>query len=126
MIKQTQTSYARGVQAEEEAAAYLRKKGYKILEARYKTRYGEIDIIARKKDVIVFVEVKLRQSSDDALYAITPKNRRRVEQAALHYMSENPQVLDMGMRFDVLALWDSPKDGGIHMEHLDNAWEAGS
>lgn len=122
-----QTSYSRGVWAEEEAVKRLRKGGYKILAQRYKTRYGEVDIIARKGDMLVFVEVKLRARAEDSLYAITPKNRRRVEQAALYYMAEHAEETDgLGMRFDVMAFAGDPKSGGIWSEHLDNAWEAGA
>ncbi len=118
------TAYQKGVWAEERAAAQLMMKGYKILAKRYKTRYGEIDLIVRKGDVIVFVEVKIRADISDALYAITPKNRRRVEQAASYYIAQNPELSDYGMRFDVMAF--AGKGGGIWAEHLDNAWELGA
>lgn len=117
-----QTNYQKGVWAEKMAAAQLMVKGYKVLKTRYKTKGGEIDIIASKGDMIVFVEVKIRGKQSDALYAITPRNRRRVEQAALHFLAENPSYNDYAMRFDVMA-FAKEKGGGIWAEHLDNAWE---
>ncbi len=128
------TSYQKGIWAEEKAAQELALKGYEVLEKRYKTRYGEIDMIARHADVIVFIEVKIRQDLSEAFYAITPKNRRRVEKAALHYVSQNPDIAEMSMRFDVVALCKGRqgdiktdgKGGGIWVEHLDNAWELGA
>ena len=55
-----------GKWGEEQAANYLRKKKYEIISAGYRTRFGEIDLIAKKKNTIVFVEVKLRRSADFA------------------------------------------------------------
>jgi len=121
-MKAAQTSYAKGVLAEERAAMQLRLAGYKILETRYKTQYGEIDIVALKGDVLAFVEVKAHKSAEASLYAVTPKTRRRIENAALWFLSEHPDYTSHGMRFDVMVF----KAGGIWAEHLDNAWMVGS
>ena len=120
-----QSSYYKGLWAEAKAAGQLRLKGYKILAKRYKTSFGEIDLIAQKAKQIVFVEVKIRARREDALYAITPRNRRRVEQAALDFIAHNPSFSDYEMRFDVIA-FSREKNGGIWAEHLDNAWEVGA
>jgi len=117
-----QTSYSKGVLAEKAAAKHLKRQGYKIVEERYKTKFGEIDIIASKGDLIVFIEVKAHQSVESSLYAVTSKTRRRIEQSALWFLSENPEYADFQMRFDVMVL----KDGGRCAEHLDNAWMVGS
>ncbi len=118
---ENQTNHAIGMQGEEFAAQYLIERGYEVLERRYKTKFGEIDLIVEKDDVLCFVEVKLRQKLEDALHSVTLRARRRIEQSALYYISENPQVQDKSMRFDVIAIAKP-----FHVTHLDNAWEAGA
>ena len=68
-------AFRAGLSAEARAAAYLMAKGYRILAKRYRTPYGEIDIVARKRSLIAFVEVKARASLDDAAYAVTPRQQ---------------------------------------------------
>ena len=113
-------SYQKGLMAEEVAAQLLRGKGYEILEERYKTRYGEIDLIARDGEIIVAVEVKARRSMAEALEAVTYRNRRRVEQALLHYVAEHAEHEMADLRFDVVGIVSLMEIG-----HLDNAWIAG-
>ena len=72
----------KGRRAETIAAWYLRLKGYRILAKRVRTRVGEIDIIARKDDTLVFVEVKARATLDSAIFALHPAARRRIEAAS--------------------------------------------
>ncbi|MGH1398057.1 MAG: YraN family protein [Alphaproteobacteria bacterium] len=118
------TAYQKGVDAEGVAERYFKKAKYKVLARRYKTKFGEVDLVLFKDGVVVFVEVKQRRNLEDSLYAITPKNRRRVEQAALYFMSQHEEYADAGMRFDVFVVgWDGDK---IVSRHLDNAWEAGA
>ena len=62
-----------GLSAESRAAAYLMAKGYRIVARRFKTPVGEVDIVARRRDVLVFVEVKARNTLDDAAYAVLPR-----------------------------------------------------
>ncbi len=115
-------TYDRGLAAEKAAANWLKLKGYKILETRYKTKFGEIDLIISKKDVIAFVEVKARKDKSQALESVTPKMQERITQAAMYYISQN-NVCDYDLRFDVVTV--SPTFLGFnHIEHLDNAWEA--
>lgn len=116
-----QTNYSRGVEAEEHAANYLRERGYKIIKQRYKTKFGEIDIIARKGDIVCFVEVKARKTKAEALESVTPRAQRRIEQSALFFLSEYPEYVDFMMRFDVIAIAQP-----FEITHLDNAWEARS
>src|SRR3982750_5041598 len=71
-----------GLLAESRAAAFLMAKGYRILAKRFRTRYGEIDIVARRRNLLAFVEVKARASLDEAAYAVTPRNQRRIIDAA--------------------------------------------
>lgn len=111
------TAHETGLIAETLAVWFLRLKGYRILARRYKTRYGEVDIIARHKNMIVFVEVKARKNAEDALNAVTLKMRSRIERAALDYMARHEKVRDMGMRFDFVAIVPP-----FFVRHLDNAW----
>ena len=115
--KNKRTTYQTGIIAEQIAIYALRLKGYRILAQRYKTRYGEIDIIARHKNAIVFIEVKARQGEDEALSAVTHKMKTRIENAARDYISRNPVVQELSVRFDFIAI--SPP---FFFRHLDNAW----
>ncbi|MCB9983513.1 MAG: YraN family protein [Rhodospirillales bacterium] len=121
-------AYQRGVKAEQVAANALRLKGYKILEQRYKTRGGEIDLIARKGDMLAFVEVKAHRSEEEALYAVNTRTRRRIESAARHYLAEHEEFAGLDMRFDVMVVPPGVLQGGLNLLgavsvlHLDNAW----
>ncbi len=120
-----QTNHARGVLAESYAKAFLEKSGYKIIQQRYKTRYGEIDFIVTQKNLLCFVEVKSRKSIEEALSSILPRSRQRIENAALFFLSEYPDYASYDMRFDVVAISEDGS-GQFQVTHLDNAWEAGS
>lgn len=119
---QKEKTYDKGVRAEKYAALYLQAKGYKILEARYKTKYGEIDIIAKRGNMIVFVEVKARQNIEQALESITPKMKKRIADSAQYYLSENEAANFCDLRFDVIAM-KSPFSSLKFIEHVDNAWQ---
>lgn len=123
MSEARQKAYERGVRAEDDAAAYLVALGYEILERRYKTKFGEVDLIARFDDSLIFVEVKAHKTMTDSLMAVNARTRKRIQDAALYYMSEHEAFADMGMRFDVMAVVDE-NDGAISIRHLDNAWMA--
>ncbi len=115
------TNYARGVEAEERAVDYLGRQGYAILQQRYKTKFGEIDIVALYGDMLCFVEVKVRKTKGDAFESVTVRTQKRVEQSALFFLSQYPEYVDFSMRFDVIAF-----DSAFEITHLDNAWEARS
>lgn len=78
------TNYKVGHDAEKQAAAYLKKQGYKILELNWKTRYCEIDIVANQKKVVWFVEVKYRKTADQGYgyEYVTPKKLQQMQFAA--------------------------------------------
>lgn len=121
ILKSEETNYSKGVRAENIAADYLQRKDFGILETRYKTKYGEIDIIAKKDDMICFVEVKVRKNKADALESVTTRAQQRIENAALYFLSENPDYVACDMRFDVITI-----SGDANISHLDNAWLARS
>ncbi len=87
------------------AALFLTKNGYAILAKNYRTRYGEIDIIAQKARVTIFVEVKTRTSQSFGYpeAAITPKKQQHLIAAALNYLQENPNH-DQNWQIDVIAI----------------------
>ena len=82
---------------------FLKKHGYKILEQNYRTKLGEIDIIA--KDTLVFVEVKARSSNrfGSPKWAVTPKKQRKISMVALLYIKSTKQS-NVKARFDVVAI----------------------
>ena len=71
-------AFATGISAESKACAWLIAKGYRILARRFRTPHGEIDVVARHRHGLVFVEVKARGALDDAAYAVTPRQRARI------------------------------------------------
>ena len=97
-----------GKAGEDLAVRYLRKKGYKILERNYTCPVGEIDIVARDKKTIAFVEVKTRRSMSygSARLAITPHKQRKISMTALYYLKFNHQM-GQGARFDVVTVYST-------------------
>ncbi len=120
LVNKTKT-YDKGIKAEKAAAKWLILKGYEILETRYKTKYGEIDLIIQKKNTIAFVEVKARVTKDKALESVTPRMQQRIIQAASYYISQN-NVEGYDLRFDVISVVPSFL-GMVTIQHLDNAWQ---
>jgi putative endonuclease len=111
-----------GEKSENLAAWYLKKNGYKILEQNYRTALGEIDIIAKEKKTIVFVEVKSRQSIHfgNPKWAVTPKKQRKISMVALQYLKRTRQM-DAAARFDVVAVTSNRDQPQI--EIVKNAFE---
>ena len=111
-----------GKNGEEKAVGLLEENGYKILVRNYRTRLGEIDIIAKDKGTIVFIEVKTRNSNKFGLpsEAVSAFKQRQISKAALLYLKEN-RLLDKPARFDVVSI-----DCGEDKPRLDlikNAFE---
>lgn len=108
---------------EDLAVKTLRRKGYAILHRNFRTRSGEIDIIAEYDDVIIFIEVKSRRSTflQTPLEAITYKKRKQISRVAQEYLSRKGNV-DCGARFDVVAvnLYSSSKPV---IEHIEGAFD---
>jgi putative endonuclease len=112
-------AFQTGISAETRAAAYLMAKGYRILARRFKTPYGEIDIVAQRRKLIAFVEVKARARLDDAAYAVTPRQQQRIIAAAQAWLMGNPDHAELEMRFDVMLV--APKR---LPQHLPAAFDA--
>jgi putative endonuclease len=99
---------------EDLAVAELTRRGYAILERRYRTRHGEIDIVAEDGGTIVFVEVKARATREfgSAAEAITPYKQRRLASMASEYLARG-QVTDRPCRFDVVAIDEAESDAAL-------------
>jgi putative endonuclease len=93
-----------GLSAESRAAAVLIAKGYRILARRFRTAYGEIDIVARRRNLVAFVEVKARASLDDAAYAVTPRQQARIIAAAQVWLMAHPEHAGYDLRFDAMLV----------------------
>ncbi len=111
-----------GKKAEDLATRHLKRRGYKIVARNYRTRAGEIDIIAREGRTIVFVEVKGRQSTryGSAKAAVTARKQQQVAKVALWYLKETGQM-GAKARFDVVAV--TRKDGDAIIEIVRNAFQ---
>jgi len=108
-----QVAFALGLSAESRAAAYLVAKGYRILARRWRSPLGEIDIVARRRATLVFVEVKAREKLDDAAEAVIMRQQRRIIGAAEIWLANNPGHTG-DIRFDVVLV--APKSIPRHIE----------
>ena len=106
--------------AEEMAGKALIAKGYTILENNFSNRYGEIDIIAKDKDILVFVEVKAKKGADFGLpeEMINPHKLRKVKNMALIYM----KGANLPCRIDVVAVVLSHDNDLIRLTHYENVY----
>lgn len=97
-------AFRTGISAESRAAAFLMAKGYRILAKRFRTPHGEIDIVAKRRNLIAFVEVKARASLDEAAFAVTPRQQARIIDAAQGWLVAHPEHPDFELRFDVILI----------------------
>lgn len=97
-------AYRRGHSAERLAALALMLKGYRIVGRRYRTRLGEIDLIARRGDVILIVEVKARATLEQAMDLVNQLTMHRIEAAADQWLARQPDHSRLSLRFDLVAI----------------------
>jgi putative endonuclease len=97
-------AFRTGLSAETRAAAFLMAKGYRILAKRFKTPYGEIDLVAKKRNLVAFIEVKARGRLDDAAYAVTPRQQARIIEAAGAWLMTHPEHAEFELRFDAVLI----------------------
>lgn len=111
----------KGKRGEDFAVECLIKKGYKILERNFHSRYGEIDIIAQNDDYIVFVEVKARQynSMASGREAVNFSKQRKIVKTSVLYLQEH--YFDLQPRYDVIEISLS-KDRICGIEHIESAF----
>jgi len=119
------TPLSLGERGERQAARYLRRRGFRIVETRSRSRYGEIDIIAVEGKTVVFIEVKTRRSEKNGrpAAAIDLIRRRRLSRAALAFLKVHG-LLDYPSRFDVVeVIWPADQRRPT-IRHHRNAFEA--
>jgi len=115
-----QIAFRTGISAESRAAAFLIAKGFRILARRWKSPVGEIDIIARRRSLLVFVEVKARERLDDAAWSVTDRQRLRIVAAAEAWLARYPDDRIRDMRFDAVLV--AP---GRIPRHIPSAFDVG-
>lgn len=112
-----------GKEAEEKVADHLRQQGFKIVEYNYRKRRGEIDLIATKASLMVFVEVKMRQHAYfDLSDVITPSKQRKIISVAKEYIAIKG-IENQSYRFDVALLQGTPQ--GLDVQYISNAFNEG-
>ncbi len=108
-----------GREGEARAADYLRKKKYALIGANYRCRFGELDLIAQKGELVIFVEVKLRKNDSfgPAAEAVTLSKQQKLRRAALSWLASHD--CQAPTRFDVIEIYtDTGK-----LNHIENAFE---
>lgn len=91
---------------EEKAVSYLEENGFKVIETNFYTKFGEIDIIAREEEYLVFCEVKYRKKEDSGhpVEAVTVSKQKRIVKSSLYYMGIKGVSLNLPIRYDILAI----------------------
>ncbi len=108
--------YLYGKLAEYLACIWLFLKGYNIIATRYKNAFGEIDIIATKPSLLIFVEVKARKNFSESIPIMTLKQKKRIEAAAKIFLASHPSYLNYEFRFDLIIFKK------FMPTHLINIW----
>src|SRR6266545_8196862 len=115
-----QVAFRTGLSAESRAAMLLIAKGFRILARRWKSPVGEIDIVARRRGLLVFVEVKARDTLDDAAWSVTDRQRARIVAAAQAWLAQYPDPRVRDIRFDAMLV--APRK---IPRHIPAAFDAG-
>ena len=111
-----QKAYRRGHRGEWISALALMLKGYRIVARRWKTKLGEVDLIARRGDLVLVVEVKCRPTLIEAMDAIGHQSQRRIEGAADLWLMRQPDFARLSVRFDMVAVL--PRRWPVHVENI--------
>lgn len=114
-----QAAYLLGHEAETKAALFLEGQNFKIIARRYKTKFGEIDLIARQDDLVLIVEVKARPTLAEAMDAVSKTAMKRIEAASDIWLAEQSDYHLLSLRYDLIALL---ADGALH--HIDALFTA--
>jgi len=115
------TSKSLGKKGEDQALEYLKKKGYEIVDTNFRYDRAEIDVVARDRDVLVFVEVKTRRAGalGEPEDAVTFRKREQIRKAAQGYLFKR-QLDNEECRFDVLAI--EYVSGTANIRHIEDAF----
>lgn len=97
-------SYYFGIFSEYLVIVFLSFKGYKILKRRHKSSFGEIDIIAKKGENLVIIEVKARRIVNEIEEVLYPTQQNRITQSALDFFAKNKKYQNLGIRFDLIIV----------------------
>jgi putative endonuclease len=110
----------RGALGEDTAVTFLLEKGWKVLARNFRSRAGEIDIIAEKGEQVAFVEVKSWAvlPRGELEHSVDMRKQQRIVRTARYYLSRNPQLSDRHLRFDVVFLGP----GAAEIRHIENAF----
>ena len=114
-----QRAYRAGHAGEDQACWLLRAKGFRILARRQRTPLGEIDIVARRGRLVIFVEVKARATFERAAEAIDARQQQRITRAAEAHLARNPSLSGLDVRFDAILVVP-----GKFPRHIVDAWRA--
>ncbi|MBX3583023.1 MAG: YraN family protein [Rhizobiaceae bacterium] len=116
LLRKRRKAYRRGHSSEWLAAVALMAKGFRIVARRYRTKLGEIDLIARRGDLVLIVEVKARKTLMEAMDALRSESERRIEGAADLWLSRQRDHAKLSLRFDMVAVlpWRWP----VHVENV--------
>jgi putative endonuclease len=119
-VAEARSTAARGAIGEEQAAEYLRGRGWDILARNVRSRRGEVDLVAGRDDLLAFVEVKAWDALGpaDLEYAIGPAKRKKIREAARLFLSRRPDLAGRRARFDVVLLQGNPPK----VRHLEDAF----
>ncbi len=114
-------STAAGQRGEQAACSYLQRHGYNILARNVRLARGELDIIARKQQLLIFIEVKTHRNRESALLAVTTDKCRRLQSAANAWLGQHAQYATLQCRFDLIML--TPRDSWLkwptyRIEHI--------
>ncbi|MGJ5642855.1 YraN family protein [Formosa sp. S-31] len=109
-----------GQQGEDMAVDFLKQKGYTVLERNYRYQKAEVDILARKDDVLAVVEVKTRSTNTfgDPQDFVKPRQIQNLVKAVDAFIADH--TLDLEVRFDIIAIVKTKT--GMELEHLENAF----
>jgi putative endonuclease len=111
-----------GQRGERVADRHLRRQGMRVLLRSYRTRHGEIDLIARDGDTLVFVEVRARRHGEPA-ETVNPEKERRLTLTAAQFLTEH-DLFDVRSRFDIVAITWPDGSRPPEIEHIRDAFEA--
>jgi putative endonuclease len=114
-----QVAFKLGLSAEGRAAALLLAKGFRIVARRFRSPVGEIDIVAKRGALLIFVEVKARPALDDAAWSVTERQKKRIAAAAAGWLVAHPDDAMCDMRFDAILV--APRS---LPRHIKGAFEA--
>lgn len=112
-----QINFHKGLLAEDQVADAYRRSGFDIVERRWKSPEGELDLVAEHAGKIYFVEVKASRTHDRAAEHITPRQQRRIQRAAMCYLAQRANTVDVDCRFDAALV-----DGQGRLKVLPNAF----